>query len=231
MTSLSDAVPLSAHRDSLARYLAEIGFTFESVAGKIIAERLEPGFVRDPLRACLLLWAACANGGQLSDALPVAAAFDLFDRFMLLHDELAEGAGETAARWGVGQSLNAGDALYAVAFRCLAADAIVAPNRLDAARLAAEAVLAALESDPAQSRRVLTAAAMEAGAVIAGAPAHAVAALRDAGHALAAAGESGDAAEAGRLAERAISLVRGCTHGEAVDAFVEVARNVARRAA
>ena len=69
-----------------------------------------------------VLWACAAQTRDLADALPVAAAFDLFDRFMLLHDELADESAATVARWGLGQSLNAGDALYALAFRTLASD-------------------------------------------------------------------------------------------------------------
>ncbi|MGB7047190.1 MAG: hypothetical protein WBD57_02595, partial [Candidatus Cybelea sp.] len=145
MTSLPDALPLSGYRDSLQRYSRKIAYSFESVAGKIIAERLPERFVRDPVRPRLVLWACAVNGGDILDALPVAAAFDLFERFMLLHDELTDTSAGTIARWGLGQSLNAGDALYAVAFRSLASDDISAPRRLEAARLAGEAVLEAIE--------------------------------------------------------------------------------------
>jgi hypothetical protein len=122
MRSLSETLPLSAHRASVARYLEGIEISFNSVAGRIIAERLPVRCARDPIRPCLLLWACAANGGDTKEALPVAAAFDLFDRFMLLHDELADVCAEPITRWGLGQSLNAGDALYALGFRMLASD-------------------------------------------------------------------------------------------------------------
>jgi geranylgeranyl pyrophosphate synthase len=71
----------------------------------------------------------------------------------------------------LGQSLNAGDALYALAFRSLAADVVNPARRLEAARLVGEAVLEAIacENDDAARAAVLTGAALQCGAVIGGA--------------------------------------------------------------
>ena len=162
MTSRSDAVLLSVHEDSLQRYLYGIAGRFDSVAGlqHFSAPGRWPACVS--MRPALQLWAAAANGAALEDALPIAAAFDLFDQFMLLHDELADAKAMTIGRWGLGPGLNAGDALYALAFRMLAGDVVQPSRRLAAARLVGEAVLAALDgSDCVPSARcALTGAAM-----------------------------------------------------------------------
>ena len=144
MGSLAQDVSLAGYRAALQGYCRGVDFAFDSVAGEIIAHRKPARYAGDSLRPLLVLWASAANGGDLRDALPVAAAFDLFDRFMLLHDELADDRTESIARWGLGQSLNAGDALYAVGFRCLANDVIDPPRRLRAAQIVAEALLAAV---------------------------------------------------------------------------------------
>jgi geranylgeranyl diphosphate synthase type I len=233
MTSLSETLPLSAHRASVARYLEGIEISFNSVAGQIIAERLPVRCARDPIRPSVLLWACVANGGDTGEALPVAAAFDLFDRFMLLHDELADDSAESIARWGLGQSLNAGDALYALAFRMLASDVGDAQRRLEAARIAGEAVLEAIEGPETamEGRCALTGAALQAGAVIGGACGDVALAFGRAGRALGMAGQATDTADARRFAEQSLTLLKPHTRKEDLDAFAEVALYVARRAA
>jgi hypothetical protein len=233
MTSLSETLPLSAHRASVARYLEGIGMSFNSVAGRIIAERLPVRCARDPVRPCLLLWACAANGGDTGEALPVAAAFDLFDRFMLLHDELADVSAEPITRWGLGQSLNAGDALYALAFRMLASDVGDPERRLEAARIAGEAVLEAIEGRETamEGRCALTGAALQAGAVIGGACGEVALAFARAGRALGMASEATDRSDARRFAQQALTLLEPHTRKEDLDAFAEVALYVARRAA
>ncbi|MGC9992703.1 MAG: hypothetical protein ABSD52_09980 [Candidatus Cybelea sp.] len=226
-------IPLSAHRASLERYLGEIVFPFNSVAGRIIAERLPITYARDPVRPCLLLWACAANGGDTADALPVAAAFDLFDRFMLLHDELADVRAGTIVRWGLGQSLNAGDALYALAFRSLASDVGNPARRLRVARLVGEAVLEAItdREGATEGRCALTGAALQAGAIIGGAGADVAATFAQAGRALGMAGETNDSERAQQFALASIGALRPCTRKEHLDVFAEVALYVARQAA
>jgi len=220
MTAIPDSIPLRNHRASLQEYLRSIVFAGDSVAGRIIEERLPPPVAADQIRPSLVLWACAASGGDLSDALPVGAAFDLFDRFLLLHDELANDSGDTVARWGLGQSLNAGDALYALAFRSLASDVGNAPRRLEAARFVADAVLRAIDSSGAFARSAaLTAAALQAGALIGGASPDAVQAFATAGRLMAAEPDA------------ACAALRAYASHEHLEVFEEVARYVARRAA
>ncbi|HLY02500.1 MAG TPA: hypothetical protein VKR56_08375 [Candidatus Cybelea sp.] len=225
--------PLSAHRASLERYLSEIAFPFDSVAGRIIAERLPISSARDPVRPCLLLWACAANGGDTADALPVAVAFDLFDRFMLLHDELADVRADTIVRWGLGQSLNAGDAFYALAFRSLASDVGDPACRLQVARLVGEAVLEAIEDREGamEGRCALTGAALQAGAIIGGASPDVAATFARAGRALGMASETNDSESAKRFARASIGALQPCTREADLDVFAEVAFYVARQAA
>lgn len=229
MAQRCDVVPLSDYRTCLDEYLRGVAAPFASVAGRIIEERLPAGYARDPLRPCLVLWACAACGGDRADALPVAAAFDLFDRFLLLHDELADDSAEALARWGLGQSLNAGDALYALGFRSLAAGVRHPQHRLAVAKLVGEAVLRAIEHRAAQceSSAALTSAALAAGARLAGAPDGAVEAFARAGSLLAAAAEASDPV----LAQQAAAALAPWTAPENLDAFEEVARYVARKAA
>ncbi len=75
-------------------------------------KRLRPVF-------CLLTCEACA--GDWQDALPAAAAVELLHNFSLIHDDIEDGDVTRRGRptmwtlWGVPQTLNAGDAMYALA--------------------------------------------------------------------------------------------------------------------
>jgi geranylgeranyl pyrophosphate synthase len=221
MTAPLDPIPLQNHRACLQEHLHEIAVGTNSVAGRIIEERLASTYVSDPVRPSLVLWACEAANGNVADAVPVAVAFDLFDRFLLLHDELANDSTPTIGRWGLGQSLNAGDALYALAFRSLASGVVNPATRAEAARLVAEAVLRAIEQCNERLAReaALTSAALQAGAVIAQAPDHAVRTFAEAGRRLV----------TDPLA--AVELVRRCASSNDLATFEEVARYVARRAA
>lgn len=232
MTPLQTSIPLSDHRARVARYLRAIDFSFSSVAGGIIQARLSQECVRDPVRPGLVLWACAACGGDLSDALPVAAAFDLFDRFTLLHDELMAGA-PPQAHWGLGQSLNAGDALCAMAFHTLARDVCNPVARLEVARLAGEAVLVAIEraNGDGSGHAALTRAALQSGAVLAGAARSTAAALADAGHLLAMAQLEPNAKIAQRWGKEALQAVFGHVPAGDAAAFEEVVLYVAQRAA
>jgi hypothetical protein len=220
MAMLGDVFPLGTHRARVARYLRGIVLPAASVAGTIIKERLSAAYGRDPLPPTLVLWACEAVGGDVADALPVAGAFDLFNRFLLLHAELTNESASSVARWGLGQSLNAGDAFYALAFRTLAGDVANPQRRLNAARIVATAVLDAIdESDQTRRDAGLTSAALRAGTVIGGAREGTVRAF----------------ARAGRLLFEepmaAVAALRSCTSANDLAAFEEVARYVAQRAA
>jgi len=262
-----ESLPLGEHRARVLEYLRGIALPFRSVAWTIIEERRSAEFEQLMLRPNLVLWSCLACGGAADasdDALPVAAAFDLFDRFMLLHDELVDEGEATAvaraqspvvARWGLGQSLNAGDALYAMALRALARDVRRPERRLRVASLVTRAVLEAIEGRTDDIERgvrglesrdgllarvrsvrrrsaALTGAALEAGALIAGASADVCRRFNRAGRLLAAAVNSDDPVLAGRLSTKAIASIERCIPDRAhVDAFEYVARYVATRAA
>lgn len=263
MPLASEPLPLGDNRALVLEYLRGIALPPpRSVAWTIIEERRPPETQRPLLRPSLLLWSCAACGGELRDAIPVAAAFDLFDRFMLLHDELVEaptaGSGERlespVARWGLGQSLNAGDALYALALRALAQDVGNAERRLRVASLVTRAVLQAIEGRTNDTERgalgyrddglfarvrsvrrrsaALTGAALEAGALIAGAPPEVQRAFNRAGRLIEVAGSSEDRLLARRLTEKAVTAVERCIPDrQQLRAFEEVARYVAARAA
>lgn len=251
-------LPLGEHRASVFEYLRGVALAPRSVACAIIEERRPPADDRPLLRPSLVLWAAAACGSDLRDALPVAAAFDLFDRFMLLHDELVDAPAQSSpespvARWGLGQSLNAGDALYALALRTLARDVVHPERRLRAASLVTRAVLEAIEgrtSDIEAGARgrgngllarvrsvrhrsaALTGAALEAGALLAGAAPSVQQGFGRAGRLLDVAGTSADPTLARRLTGKAIDVVSRCIpHPQELGAFKEVAGYVVTRAA
>ncbi|MBV8116370.1 MAG: polyprenyl synthetase family protein [Candidatus Eremiobacteraeota bacterium] len=262
-----ESLPLGEHRARLLEYLRAIGIPVGSVAGTIIAERRQTDDDRLLLRPNLVLWACGACGGAhdaRADALAVAAAFDLFDRFIRLHDELVDvderaprerAKGMLVARWGLGQSLNAGDALYAMALRALAQDVRDAERRLRVAALVTGAVLEAIEGRTQDLERgtrgphardgllarvrsvrrrsaALTGAALEAGALLAGARVRVCRAFNRAGRLLAAAAEGDDTILAERLATKAIACVERYLHQATfVEEFRSVARHVAIRTA
>ncbi len=72
---------------------------------------------------CLLSCEAC--GGDWQRALPAAAAVELIHNFSLIHDDIEDGDATRRGRptlwalWGMPQALNAGDTLFALAYRAL----------------------------------------------------------------------------------------------------------------
>jgi len=247
MTAVSKRQPpLGEHRASVRKYLRDVDLPFESVAGAIVQERLAADTEDDLLRSSLALWACRACGGDERDALPIAASLYLFDRFMLLHDELVED--QRMPRWGLGQSLNAGDALYALAFRTLAEDVVNAQRRLEAAALVARAVLESIEGRNVDLERtahgrdngllaqvrsvrrrsaVLTGAAVSAGVIVAGAPEATLRGLDRAGRLLAVLATVNDEHLARRLGEKANRAVaRVITDADRRKEFEEVVNYV-----
>lgn len=73
------------------------------------------------LRPVVALLAAGAVGGDPRDAAPAAAALELLHNFTLIHDDIQDESPIRRHRptvwslWGVGQAINAGDALFAAA--------------------------------------------------------------------------------------------------------------------
>ncbi len=78
------------------------------------------------IRPLLLLLACDGVGGDWEKALPAAAALELVHNFTLIHDDIQDRSPERRHRpavwavWGVNQAINAGDGLFALAFRKLA---------------------------------------------------------------------------------------------------------------
>lgn len=162
------------------------------------------------VRPSLCLWAASACGGDPAWALPSAAAIEWFHNFSLVHDDIQDGDRKRHGRetvwslWGVSQAINAGDAMHALAFRAVASDAMHAARSLRAIAAIAEAGLTViegqcldleLEGDVETTLRVylrmvraktgaLLGAALEAGAILGGAPAEVSIAFRRAGRLL-----------------------------------------------
>ncbi len=101
----------------------------------------DPGSRGKGVRPILCLLACDAVGGSAELAAPAAAAFEFIHAFTLIHDDVADGdevrRGRPTAwrRWGVGQAITAGDALYSLANLCIAG--------LDRSRLGPAVVLAA----------------------------------------------------------------------------------------
>lgn len=77
------------------------------------------------LRPMLLLLVAEAVGEEWEEALPAAAAVELLHNFSLIHDDIEDrsplrrGRPTVWARWGEAQAINAGDAMFAIAFMAL----------------------------------------------------------------------------------------------------------------
>ena len=73
------------------------------------------------IRPAIALLCAAAAGGDPAAAAPVAAAIELLHNFTLIHDDIQDHSPTRRHRptvwrlWGVGQAINAGDALFAAA--------------------------------------------------------------------------------------------------------------------
>lgn len=74
------------------------------------------------IRPLLVLLAAAATGGDWKPALPAAAAVELLHNFSLIHDDIEDnsplrrGRDTVWKRWGIPLAINAGDALFTLAF-------------------------------------------------------------------------------------------------------------------
>ncbi|MBZ0276866.1 MAG: polyprenyl synthetase family protein [Anaerolineae bacterium] len=77
------------------------------------------------IRPLLLLLCAEAAGGSWRDALPAAAAVEFLHNFSLIHDDIEDDSLTRHGRptvwniWGTANAINAGDALFTVAFHAL----------------------------------------------------------------------------------------------------------------
>jgi hypothetical protein len=219
MTAAPRLLPLATHRDRVDKYLRELEMPYASLAGEIIARHLERE--QDLLRASLVLWACEACGGDSEVAVPTAAAIELFHRGEALRDELLGGD----PPYGLGQCLNAGDALNAVAYKALVAGDGDAQRRLQSSMIVTTAFVEGIE----RRNGAILWGGLEAGAVLGGASEKLARRLRRAGRLLAAAATRDDR-EA--YAKKAIAAVEASgIDRKHVPAFAEVARYVASEAA
>lgn len=78
------------------------------------------------LRPILLLLCAECAGGEWQDALPAAAAVELLHNFSLIHDDIQDNSPRRHGRptlwkvWGTANAINAGDAMFTLAYTALA---------------------------------------------------------------------------------------------------------------
>lgn len=118
MRQLVDSIPLPDAADfgTLLRYpfgwVDEHGQPYSGAAGKRI-------------RPLLLLLSAQAAGGDWQTALPAAAAVEFLHNFSLIHDDIEDDSPTRHGRatvwqvWGRANAINAGDALFALAYTAL----------------------------------------------------------------------------------------------------------------
>jgi geranylgeranyl diphosphate synthase type I len=218
-TSGASPEALIRYQGGIARHLRSMALPVGSLAGRMTAYHM--GWVdRDGhpiastpgkfIRPSLCLWACEATGGEVSSAMPVAAALEWTHNFTLVHDDIQDGDRMRRHRqtvwaiWGAPQGINAGDALHALAIRTLTQPGPQPERRLHAARVIAEATLTTVEGqclDLSLEGRLdtslreylrvvesktgaLLGASLETGAVMAGAPDATVASFGRAGRML-----------------------------------------------
>lgn len=219
MTAAPRTLPLASQRNRVDKYLRELEMPYTSLAGEIIARHLERE--QDLLRASLVLWACEAAGGDSELAVPTAAAIELLYRSEALRNELLGGD----PPYGLGQCLNAGDALNAIAYKALVAGEGDAQRRLQSSMIVTTAFVEGIE----RRNGAILWAGLEAGAVLGGAGEKVARRLRRAGRLLAAAATRDRHDE---YAGKAIAAVEASgIDRKYVPAFAEVARYVASQAA
>jgi geranylgeranyl diphosphate synthase type I len=95
------------------------------------------------LRPLLVLLACAAAGGEWRAALPAAAAVELVHNFSLIHDDIEDnsplrrGRPTVWTQWGIPQAINAGDAMFTLAFLAILRleETISLPAALEGSRL------------------------------------------------------------------------------------------------
>ncbi|HEY8312600.1 MAG TPA: polyprenyl synthetase family protein [Candidatus Baltobacteraceae bacterium] len=161
-TNATDIEPslLSEHRSLMSEYMSSTALPLGSFAGRMAAYHM--GWVdthAQPqasssgkfVRPSLCLWACVACGGDVESALPAAAALEWIHNFTLIHDDIQDGDRQRRGRqtvwsvWGMPQGINAGDALFALAFTNLAAQSHVPDRTLRVVRALSEATLEVIE--------------------------------------------------------------------------------------
>ncbi len=203
------AAVVAAPDPALARHYAIMQYHLGWLDGELRPARQPAGKRIRPV-LCLLACAAC--GGDPQQAVPAAAGLELLHNFSLLHDDIEDDSPTRRHRptawtaFGLPQALNAGDAMFSLAYRAimrLSSRGVPAATVLEVAGLVTDMCVALTEGQfldmsfetrldagtadyfrmVAGKTAALLAAASQSGAVIAGAPA-AAAALRRYGEAM-----------------------------------------------
>jgi geranylgeranyl diphosphate synthase, type I len=162
------------------------------------------------VRSNLCCWAAEACGATGRDAVPVAAATELIHNFTLVHDDIQDGDRTRRGRptvwsiWGEAQAINAGDVLFALAAQTALGPGGETSRRTEAARVLFDATIRIIDGQVMDLQHegaveagldgyvgivqaktaALVGAALEAGAVMAGADGDLRTSLRNAGRQL-----------------------------------------------
>jgi len=272
MTQALEPVLLREYRADVFAYMRGALCPPSTLAGSIIAYQLgladRGGAAREApshnmIRPSLYLWAVGACGGDAAAFVPFAASMEMLHNFALIHDDIrcerqTRDGRETAwSVWGLGQGVNAGDALHSLALSVLSRETDREDLALGVFRRVVEAVNEGIDGSSRAHRTAglpsgqylraalrktgaLVGISLEAGARAAGASGRRAVALRRAGRYLGVALQLHDdcdtrPAGSADLAERcragAVRLVAGCGFEPYwLQRFEEMAGYIAERA-
>ncbi len=113
VVSLADAPGTGELYEMLSYHM---GWTGEGAGPKARGKRVRP---------LLVLLSAGASGGDWQHALPAAASVEILHNFSLIHDDIEDNSPLRRGRitlwkkWGLAQAINAGDALYTLAYSAM----------------------------------------------------------------------------------------------------------------
>ncbi|MGQ9908840.1 MAG: polyprenyl synthetase family protein [Candidatus Flexifilum sp.] len=116
LRSLVDNLPAAAEFDLMIRYACGWVNADGSPYNRPTGKRLRP---------LLLLLVAEATGSNWRAALPAAAAVELLHNFSLIHDDIQDNSPIRHGRptvwriWGIANAINAGDAMFTLAYHAL----------------------------------------------------------------------------------------------------------------
>jgi geranylgeranyl diphosphate synthase type I len=112
IAALDASAPLLAE---MARYHLGLADGERGLTAPLVRERGKR------IRPAVAMLTAGASGGDPLRAAPLGAAIELLHNFTLIHDDIQDDSPERRGRptvwrrWGIGQAINAGDALFAAA--------------------------------------------------------------------------------------------------------------------
>ncbi|MGH7707109.1 MAG: polyprenyl synthetase family protein [Vulcanimicrobiaceae bacterium] len=162
MTPAIDVEPalLGAHRALVAEHMQTMSLPLATISGRMVAYHMgwvdRVGRPEEPatgkfIRPSLCLWACVACGGKGTAAISAAASLEWLHNFTLVHDDIQDGDRQRRNRetvwsiWGVGQGINAGDALALLAFKGFAADPLHPERSLRALQVIVRSVIEVIE--------------------------------------------------------------------------------------